>query len=341
MWRRGSVVASWLLDLTAGAAADPSLEKFAGRVSDSGEGRWTNERRSTGRAGERARRALFERFSSRGEADFQNRVALGDAVIRRPRREGRISGDPRRRARLFRRDRRSRAKENLFRTRSAHADTVASTSRSSASRIPDWTIDLLRQRIRDELKQRPGIDAAVVDKLLAQCLTYLEGDYPSPRRSRSCARCSAPRNTRCTISRFRPMPFRTVADGLGRSGCAQGARIVVEKPFGRDLASAQALNATLHREFDESSIYRIDHFLGKEAVQNLLEFRFANTFSSRSGIPSSSRACRSRWPRNSASTAAGNLRGSGTIRDVVQNHLLLRARDADDGSAGARGARRR
>src|SRR5439155_24930196 len=75
-----------------------------------------------------------------------------------------------------------------------------------------------------------------------------------------------------------PSLFETVVGGLGRSGCAAGARVVVEKPFGRDLASAQALNKTLHQVFDESNIFRIDHYLGKEPVQNILMLRFANTF---------------------------------------------------------------
>src|SRR3546814_167747 len=75
-----------------------------------------------------------------------------------------------------------------------------------------------------------------------------------------------------------PSLFATVVRALDASGSARGARVVVEKPFGRDLASAQALNATLHEVFDEASIFRIDHYLGKEAVQNLLYFRFANAF---------------------------------------------------------------
>ena len=131
--------------------------------------------------------------------------------------------------------------------------------------------------------------------------------------------------------------FETVAAGLARSGCAKGSRIIVEKPFGRDLASAQTLDATLHTHFHESAIWRIDHFLGKEPVQNLLYFRFANSF------------LEPIWNRNHIAsvqiTLAENFgvegRGRfyeevGTIRDVVQNHMLqvlvLLAMDAPVGN---------
>jgi glucose-6-phosphate 1-dehydrogenase len=117
--------------------------------------------------------------------------------------------------------------------------------------------------------------------------------------------------------------FETVAQGLANAGCDKGARVVVEKPFGRDLASAQALNQTLHRSFPESAIFRIDHYLGKEPVQNLLYFRFANSFLEP--------IWNSNYVQSVQVTMAETLgvegRGVfyeevGAIRDVVQNHML-------------------
>ena len=185
-----------------------------------------------------------------------------------------------------------------------------------------WTLDKLRVRARDSLVQHGGVDEAAFAKLSDQ-LRYVEGDYADPTTYTSIRQalgsCARPLH----YLAIPPSMFATVVHGLAGAGCAKDARVVVEKPFGRDLASAQALDRTLHEVFAEEAIFRIDHYLGKEAVQNLLYFRFANSFLDPI------------WHRhyidNVQITMAENFgvqgRGAfyeevGTLRDVVQNHLL-------------------
>jgi glucose-6-phosphate 1-dehydrogenase len=184
------------------------------------------------------------------------------------------------------------------------------------------SVDSLRERVRDSLEQHGGIDCAAFDKL-AGLLRYVAIDYHDPTTFTELQRALGGARWPLHYLAIPPSAFATAIQGLHQAGCTAGSRIALEKPFGRDVASARLLDQLLHTVFPESAIFRIDHYLGKEPVQNMTYFRFANSVLE----PLWNRDHISRIEITMAEKFGVDGRGrfyeeTGAIRDVVQNHLL-------------------
>jgi len=185
-----------------------------------------------------------------------------------------------------------------------------------------WSVDQLKARAKDSLEHYGGIDQAAFDKM-AGLLRYVDGDYASLATFTELRKALGQAQRPLHYLAVPPSLFGTVAEGLAKSGCATNARVVVEKPFGHNLSTAQQLNKTLHQFFPEEDIYRIDHYLGKEPVQNILYTRFANPIFEPLWNRDHVRSIQITMAESFGVQDRGRFYDeTGAMRDVVQTHML-------------------